>query len=412
MVSLFGGDQLDTEISEAPNPKPTAVDKSRFGSLASLYTAFSTNFAGYAIDLCLRAGYSTIADPFSGMGTLAEAARTRPVELILGDISPFAALSGAFRAAPSHEIHDASCLVESSAKRAGGDSEAQFFSFLLAKLAAGLDPTSVIRTPTSPEHRRAALSMYVAAISRIHLYKHLAGSNPTWIKRSDSRPQVGAALGAVAATISAVRKFARGLSEIDRENRTSSYWSGISSLPITSRSIDAIISSPPYANRTDYLRHYQPASELLLEAAGLEERGIRIQQIGTPLIRDSVPVRDFPKSVTNILERIRTHESYASERYYYKGFLYYFSDMQSAIERMHGWLGRNGLLLMVVQDAYYKDLHVPTATLLADIARSAGFRLATRREWPVRNSLSQLSPHSRRSSPNRTLSESLLALSK
>src|SRR5688500_3919780 len=96
-ASLFDTlEGIERDLYEAPNPKPTSSDKARFGKLASLYTAFSSQFAGYALDMCLRAGHSRIADPFSGMGTLGEAARSRPVNLHLGDISPFAALSSAF----------------------------------------------------------------------------------------------------------------------------------------------------------------------------------------------------------------------------------------------------------------------------------------------------------------------------
>jgi hypothetical protein len=112
-TSLFrSGQLLKDELSEAPNPKPTAADKARFGKLASLYTAFSGDFAAYALEMCLHAGYTRIADPFSGMGTQAEAGRARPITLQLGDISPFAHLSGTFRSAPRAAIEESATLLE------------------------------------------------------------------------------------------------------------------------------------------------------------------------------------------------------------------------------------------------------------------------------------------------------------
>src|SRR5262249_44211934 len=150
------------------------------------------------------------------------------------------------------------------------------------------------------------------------------------------------------------------------------------------------------ANRTDYIRHYLPASEMLLAAAGHSERDVRLKQIGTPLIRSDNPVVVMPTTVQHILERIRDHDSCATKRYYYKAFLYYFTDMQESLQRLYKWLRPGGLLLMVVQDTFYKEIHVATPALLCDLAEAAGLRVVGRKDWTVRQYLSQLSPHSRK----------------
>ena len=91
-------------MSAAPNPKPSAADKRGYGSLASLYTAFSTDFARFALELCVSEGHSTIMDPFAGMGTVGEAGRRMPIKLLLNDLNPFASLSSVFRTSAVHEI--------------------------------------------------------------------------------------------------------------------------------------------------------------------------------------------------------------------------------------------------------------------------------------------------------------------
>lgn len=415
LVSLFNtGDRLGDELNDVPNPKPTPADKARFGKLASLYTAFSSEFAACALDICLRAEYKKIADPFGGMGTLSESARTRPVQLQVGDISPFAALSAAFRSAKKADIDASLASVATIADRIKADDEREFYARLLVALTSKGRSSleSAMTFPSAPRHKEVALGAFVAALSRMRLYKQFAGSNPTWVRRPDRVAGASAAHRALSATISAAGDFARKLPPVHSANRTSSRWSSIEELPIVNGSLDAIITSPPYANRTDYIRHYHPASELLMEAAGCDERAVRAAQIGTPLIRDADPVRPLPVTVTRLLGKIRNHASYASERYYYKGFLYYFSDMHDALHRMHSWLREGGLVLMVVQDTYYKDLPIPTSDLLIDIARGVGFGSAGRRDWRVHHYLSQLSPHSRRSMPNRMLNESVIALSK
>ena len=414
-ASLFRlGQPLEDEVSEAPNPKPTAADKARFGKLASLYTAFSGEFAAYALDICLRAGCTKIADPFAGMGTLAEAGRTRPIKLQLGDISPFAALSGAFRSARRADIEESMALLESISEDITADNEREFFAQLFSKFGTGTQSSfaTVLTTPSAPEYRTTALITYLAALSRIRLYKRLAGSNPTWIKRPEAVADGASTLESIKATITAGREFAGHLPDLHPENQTSSMWSSIEAHTIAPGSLDAILTSPPYANRTDYIRHYLPASELLLAAAGRDERLVRAQQSSTPLIRDADPERPLPASVLKVLHEIRTHPSYASENYYYKGFLYYFADMFDALAKMRSWLRHGGFLLMVIQDTYYKDIHVPTADLLVEMAAAVGFQPAGRRDWRVRQHLSRLSPHSRRSMPNRILNESVIALSR
>jgi len=408
------GEKLRDELDQAPNPKPTTSDKARFGKLASLYTAFSCDFAAYVLDICLRAGFNKIADPFCGMGTLADAGRTLPISLHVGDISPFAALSGAFRAAHREEIEESAAMLGRLAENITADDERIFFTQLFLALGASeRSPLGrVLSEPSVPEHRVTAFTIYLTALSRIRLYRSLAGSNPTWIKRPAVAADGVSTLESIKTTIAAGREFADRLPNLHPENHTTSIWTSIEDQKIVPESFDAIVTSPPYANRTDYFRHYRPATELLLAMAGRDERLLRAQQIGTPLIRDAKPERPLPTSVLDVLHSIRAHPSYASERYYYKGFLYYFADMSDALVRMHGWLRHGGLLFMVVQDSYYKEVHVPTADILIDLAIAVGFHLAGRRDWRVQQRLSHLSPYSRGVLPNRNLSESVVVLSK
>lgn len=414
-ASLFRSESrfLDA-LFDAPNPKPSAADKAKFGQLASLYTSFSQTFAADMLDLCISEGCQTIADPFGGMGTLGEAGRGRPINLHLGDISPFAALTGTFRTAGSEEIRDSAAFIKELSELIEAEDEKAFFSQLLSSIGAGTETATqhVLQAPTEPEHRSTAISIYLAALSRLRLHKAFAGSNPTWIKRSKAAADHAATRLAVEQTLDAAVVYANGLDPLHDKNRTSVRWAALTAEAYGPASLDAIVTSPPYPNRTDYIRHYLPASELLINAAGYDERALRLEQIGTPLIRDGDPQSVLPASISQLISQIRSHPSYASERYYYKGFLYYFSDMATALASMKSWLRSGGLAILVVQDAYYKEIHIPVADLLTDLADAQGLTLVGRRDWRVRNMLSHLSPHSRRSVANRSLSESVIVFSK
>jgi DNA modification methylase len=411
---LKTGLRIEDDIDQAPNPKPTAIDKRRFGSLASLYTAFSVDFAEYALDLCQREGCSKILDPFSGMGTLVEAARTRPVRLTVSDISPFAALAGAFRAAAQEEIVASVSLFERLTKNSCEKDERVFYAELFASIPgiSKLSISKVLARPRLPRHRSAALVIYLAALSRIRLYGRLVGSNPTWVKRPEGRADHASLREAVAATVKISLTYAKTLPRIHARNRTVSICSDITELEVAARSFDAIVTSPPYANRTDYIRHYLPATELLMTASEADERTLRAKQIGTPLIRAGQTDMPLIRSVNDLLEKIRTHKSYASERYYYKNFLYYFADMGRALASMRRWLRQDGLLILVVQDTYYKDVYVPTAELLVNMAEDIGMKLQGRKDWRVAHHLSSLSPHSRRTLSTRKNTESAIVLSR
>jgi hypothetical protein len=408
------GEWLADELGQAPNPKPTVADKARFGKLASLYTAFSCGFAAHALDICVRSGCNTIADPFAGMGTLAEVGRSFPINLLLGDISPFAALSSTFRSASRLEIDQSASELHGLSKRIEADDERAFFGQLLSGAVSDTQTTlsDVLRTPSSPDHRRIALTIYLAALSRIRLYKRSVGSNPTWVKRPQWLADRSSTLESIEITVAGAREFARQLPELHPQNNTSSVWSSIAAQAIVSESLDGIVTSPPYANRTDYIGHYLPASELLLAAAGVDERMVRSEQIGTPLIRNDEPTQPLPDCVCKVLHDIKNHASYASKRYYSKTFSYYFSDMFRALRTMHSWLRPGGILIMVAQDTYYKDLHIQTPALLIEMAGVIGFKLIGFQNWSVRKFLSQLSPHSRRIRSNRSLTETAIALNK
>src|SRR5690606_3776099 len=104
--------------------------------------------------------------------------------------------------------------------------------------------------------------------------------------------------------------------------------------------------------------------------------------------------------------------SYASQRYYAKGFRYYFEDMGRCFGQFQRWLAPNGIAMVVVQDTYYKEILVPVADLLADIADGYGLSVLGMKRFKVSNAMSRLSPHSRAAIPKPQLSETVMLLGK
>lgn len=413
LFSDLEGAETSFSLENAPNPKPTSADKKSYGRLASLYTAFSTDFARHVLELCASAGYHEIIDPFSGMGTLGEAARNMPLQLTLNDLNPFATLSSVFRTSQADDILAAVARVQSI--RIAGASEPDmraFLNLLAEQLEDGATALDIVQA-SGKRHRAAALVIHLICLIRMASHKRLKGSNPTWTKRANNEPVDNeAVMLATAEIVAHATAYARGLAPLNPAFSSDCRCSTATGLDIVDGSVDAVITSPPYPNRTDYIRHYLSAAELLLAGDESSERRLREEQIGTPLIRANETAAPLPKSVENLIDLVRTHKSYASERYYAKGFLYYFSDMKNVFNKMFNWLREDGVAILIVQDAHYKEIRIPVADLLIDIAQDSGFSLLSRKDFRVQHTLARLSPHSRASAPMKESFETAFVVQK
>ena len=406
-------DYLDTRaMSAAPNPKPSAADKRGYGSLVSLYTAFSSDFARFALELCISEGHRTIMDPFAGMGTVGETGRGMPLKLLLNDLNPFASLSSIFRTATIAEIAASIERIRALVLCVEQMSERDAFDKAVRqKLGDAPTAAALVNLNRDAGSRQALLDVHLISLIRIATHKRFRGSNPTWTKRSIDQMFDPVSFEATRETVlAAATSYAGRLKQLDHVFSAAVSCGDITGLQIENGSLDAIVTSPPYPNRTDYIRHYLPAAEILIGTENDVERSLREAQIGTPLIRDVAPAVSLPASVEDLIERIRTHGSYASEGYYAKGYHYYFSDMSLAFDQMSRWLRPGGIAIVVVQDTYYKEMRIPVADLLADVAKPQGLHIEARKDFPVRQALSRLSATARASTPLRAAVESALLL--
>jgi hypothetical protein len=344
------------------------------------------------------------------MGTIAEAARALPIHLSLNDLNPFAALSSVFRSSRKDLLREAIESVKTDQFAAVAVSERSNFDALVGEATKEGTIDALVRSASADATRLAALRLYLLSVVRLASFRRLGGSNPTWTKRAGDYVPTPDVLRAAQETVTqAARAYVEGLTDLNNEFTATFTCCDVAALRRSPASLDAIITSPPYPNRTDYIRHYLPAVEVLIAEDAHEERRLRENQIGTPLIRQR-PVSDrLPQSVQDIIEAVRSHHSYASERYYAKGFAYYFTDLQNALRQFREWLRVGGSLILVVQDAHYKEMRIPVADLVTDLTLAVGgFALASRKDFLVPQTLARLSPHSRASSSARKSFESAL----
>jgi hypothetical protein len=152
---------------------------------------------------------------------------------------------------------------------------------------------------------------------------------------------------------------------------------------------DAIITSPPYANRLDYSRMWAPELEIAAAIWSGDTRLIKAGQIGSNVIRGISTNKEdearLPKGILEVLMAIRNDaESYAAKRYYYPFFRNYAVSLARAVTRLSGQTREDGTLVVFVRDTVRKDILFPTGLLVEQILAQAGFRSLRKERQIVR----------------------------
>jgi hypothetical protein len=105
--------------------------------------------------------------------------------------------------------------------------------------------------------------------------------------------------------------------------------------------------------------------------------------IGTPTIADQLPARSLKwgKACSNLLNRVSRHSSRASKSYYLKTLIQYFDGMCKSLEEIDRVLAKEGEGFFVIQDSYYKEVHVDLARILTEMAANMSWRCDSRLDF-------------------------------
>ena len=215
--------------------------------------------------------------------------------------------------------------------------------------------------PTLNHVSSLAAFFYVAAFRVLReLMRPFRSANPTWLKQPATdkritvrekrlhemlREQVNKMAGEL--TASTPNTIKRCNSTIER--------GGSAAIPIGNCSVDAVISSPPYCTRIDYVKKTGPELALL-GAKTAAVNSMRDQMIGTPTIQKETPQGkpSWGGTCLRAVEAISLHNSYASKSYYWKTYVQYFNGLHQSLREIDRTLKSSGTCILVIQDSYYK----------------------------------------------------------
>jgi hypothetical protein len=217
-------------------------------------------------------------------------------------------------------------------------------------------------------------------VAHFELTRSLVGSfrtsNPTWVKtssRDDDR---------VVKTWEELEVGFRAMVTHLTPARTTT-WSDrgdviavgdSTSLPLKNPEVDATLTSPPYCTRIDYVIATRP--ELAVLGYGRDRlRDLRNTMVGTPTLWNGTPETQasYGSTATEVLGRIGVHPSKASAGYYTKYFSQYFDALSRSIGEIWRVSQAGAPVVMVVQDSYYKEIHVDLATIVSEMLRASGW---------------------------------------
>lgn len=333
-----------------------------------------------------------ILDPMLGSGTTAVVARLRGHEAIGFDTDPLALLiakSWVANVNPDHlRLVATSVLAEAKKKHQvlkigkayprGADSETKAF------IRFWFDSTNrrqlaALATSISKIKNSVDRTLLWCAFSRLIITKKIGVSLAMDV--SHSRPHKKYAV----APVKAFDQFLRSVETILKNSPFASEHDGPTArvrkgdarkLPLENRSIDLVITSPPYLNAIDYLRGHK-LSLVWMGHLIPEIRALRSENVGAECSIDT----DLPDHLARALKRMG-NTTRLPERIQAMLRQYLF-DMDKVFSEIKRVLRKNGEAVVVIGDSTIKGIFVRNSRALVSIAKKNGLFLRSRRRRPL-----------------------------
>lgn len=426
----------ETQQACGRNPKPQSQHPDY-----RYYAGFSPAFVREALSAFDLPSNACVADPWNGSGTTTAVAQALGLQGIGFDINPAAVVIARGRllgpgVEPSHVSLARQVIATSRSidykEHPGPDpleiwfypSAAATFRRLERSVYRLLVKGTQVGDPFPVDvHAMSFLAarFYVALFRTVRAFvQPFVPSNPTWVK-IPSVPQ--ARLRPEPARVRA--EFQRNVRNLFRsKNRRATDAPGTvgpctvtvasaTAIPVQSDTVDAVVASPPYCTRIDYAIATWPELALLGFSKG-EFAQLRKTMMGSALVSgDTLPSNDaWGASARDILMAVKRHPSHGSKTYYHKTYSRYFSQLSGSIAEIARVLKADGKCTLVVQDSFYKELHVDLQGVVQEMCADSNLRLVDRRDFPVRRTKLLVNTRSRKYRSGEGATESVLTFAR
>jgi SAM-dependent methyltransferase len=440
-VRLSYHDYLTTcESLIIKNPKRGSATQLGRDQWFPYYAGFSGDFASQLIASSGLTKGSLLMDPWNGSGTTTSLAVLHGYRAIGFDLNPVMVVVAKARLLPHSEFASikpllADILRKSARAKNAPDREdsLQIWFAPDAALAARRIEHAINNLLVSPLRTGSVLDsaqdissiaafFYVALFRAIRVLLHrFRASNPTWIKRPRTgnqrlRPAASQIRECFASCVTQMMGSALS-TPAEWKHRTARPTIEVASsedLPIRRETIDFVLSSPPYCTRIDYGIATLPELAVLGFELDKHLDELRARLIGTPTINSETPHQctSWGNTCATLLERIGNHRSKAAESYYYKTYAQYFAAISQSFSELARCLKPRGQCVLVVQDSYFKDVHVDLASIFVEMGLAASLELRRRVDFPIARTFGSVNQGSRSYRAVSSATESVLCFVK
>jgi ubiquinone/menaquinone biosynthesis C-methylase UbiE len=398
------------------NPKRQKA-QAPFDRWHSYYAGYSYTFAKETLRVVAEKTPLTVLDPWNGSGTTLAAAKHLGHNAIGVDLNPATLTIAEAKTIDCHGGKRAFHLLSSTIAYAKSCKVHPESHALYEWLPGDLASFSIHAFSWLKYQQHSGYSTSEVAAATICLLKPLRAqalhqtSNPVWSKPSHGEESISiSALEEKA--LKACLDIRADVEQIPcTEARTEVLLGDARSLAIPSESIDVVLSSPPYCTRIDYAKQTGFEMAALSEGLASDAATLRSSLMGTTCIRKQERAKVVqPESVRSLLAAIQGHCSQHSSGYYYKNLLQYFNDASLGVSEIARVLKPGGKALLVLQDSYYKEIHIPLSSLYCDIARAHGLLADVVLAYPVTRTMTSINTRSRKYLSTRSYSEDVILL--
>lgn len=429
---------MSCAITTLRNPKRGEESRTGRASWYAYYAGFSTTFVEDALRYADMSLHSRVLDPWNGSGTTTQVAAALGLEALGFDLNPTMVLVAKARLLDGTVQPRLESLLNNILEKAArtdhhdsADPLNTWFTPQASKLIRRFDIAlhklfinrytyrPLISQPTLRHVSSLAAFFYVAAFRVIReLLRSFRTANPTWLRQPKLEERISVSekglygmlrkqIEAMAIDFGALPSTPRQLCSptIDR--------AASAKLPIANSTVDAVIASPPYCTRIDYVKKTGPELALL-GAKPQDIETLRDQMIGTPTINRALPepAPRWGRTCLNLLDTISQHKAYASKSYYWKTYIQYFSSLNQSLVEITRTVRPAGLCFLVVQDSYYKNVHINLAKVATEMAERLGWTEATRADFPTTRSMVGLNSRAVENGNPKRVTETVLGFRK
>ncbi|CAK7066529.1 MAG: hypothetical protein CITR_02948 [Citrobacter freundii] len=406
------------------NPKRLSDDEVKV-NWYNYYAGFSSAFVKDVLHSCALGKSSIVLDPWNGAGTTTTAVNEAGLNAIGIDLNPVMCVVAKAKSASLQDVLKAYEKFKSlrvsvfKIQFSEKDFLLNWFEYETAKYIRYLSITIIGSEFSDLARLNVQRCVMLVALFNVvrDLVQGFVPSNPTWIKKAKTESEkIVADNGAVKkAILEYLVSIKTSINEVkdECEGTLELFVASSKSMPIQSKSVDLVITSPPYCTRIDYGVATYPELSILLGDEPERIDSLRRQLIGrTTIDKNTTDLHFVSEKSIEFMGAVERHDSHASSNYYLKNFRQYFVDMQVSVSEVARVIADNGIFVCVVQDSYYKEIYCDLSGIITEIAVENGFTLEDKKDFQAKNIMANIHSGTKKYRSKVTAIESVLVFKK